>query len=278
MPSERVQRQIDRLLDETEAAVREPRLGRPCAPAPTPSSRSIPRTRTRARSSTPPPARAPRRRHPGTSPGRPPRRRSGARSLSSSPTSRASLRSTNASTRRTCATSSTRSGIAPARSSRATTAAINKLLGDAVMAVFGDPVAHEDDPLRAVRAALELHEAVEALNRDVEPRIGPPSACTPASTPASCSRASPCSTANRPDRSATRSTSPRGCVAREDGAGPRRTADAPRDRRHVRTRRPRHARPEGQGRARAGRARRVDRRTQRHARPASGRFVGRESS
>jgi class 3 adenylate cyclase len=42
---------------------------------------------------------------------------------------------------------------------------INKLLGDAVMAVFGDPVAHEDDPLRAVRAALELHEAVEALNR-----------------------------------------------------------------------------------------------------------------
>ena len=51
---------------------------------------------------------------------------------------------------------------------------INKLLGDAVMAVFGDPVAHEDDPLRAVRAALELHEAVEALNKDVEPRIGSP--------------------------------------------------------------------------------------------------------
>ena len=51
---------------------------------------------------------------------------------------------------------------------------INKLLGDAVMAIFGDPVAHEDDPRRAVRAALELHEAVEALNRDVEPRIGAP--------------------------------------------------------------------------------------------------------
>ena len=49
---------------------------------------------------------------------------------------------------------------------------INKLLGDAVMAVFGDPVAHEDDPLRAVRAALELHEAVEGLNKDVEQRIG----------------------------------------------------------------------------------------------------------
>ncbi|HUF53349.1 MAG TPA: adenylate/guanylate cyclase domain-containing protein [Dehalococcoidia bacterium] len=51
---------------------------------------------------------------------------------------------------------------------------ISKLLGDAVLAVFGDPVAHEDDPARAVRAALELHEAVEALNRDVEPRIGSP--------------------------------------------------------------------------------------------------------
>ncbi|MGH9423707.1 MAG: adenylate/guanylate cyclase domain-containing protein, partial [Thermoanaerobaculia bacterium] len=51
---------------------------------------------------------------------------------------------------------------------------INKLLGDAVLAIFGDPVAHEDDPLRAVRAALELHEAVEAMNKDVEPRIGSP--------------------------------------------------------------------------------------------------------
>jgi tetratricopeptide (TPR) repeat protein len=51
---------------------------------------------------------------------------------------------------------------------------INKLLGDAVMAVFGDPVAHEDDPLRAVRAALELHEAVEELSTEVEPRIGSP--------------------------------------------------------------------------------------------------------
>src|SRR5207237_1198455 len=51
---------------------------------------------------------------------------------------------------------------------------INKLLGDAVMAVFGDPVAHEDDPSRAVRAALELHAAVEGLNQDFEPRIGAP--------------------------------------------------------------------------------------------------------
>ncbi|HEX6655127.1 MAG TPA: adenylate/guanylate cyclase domain-containing protein, partial [Candidatus Limnocylindria bacterium] len=37
---------------------------------------------------------------------------------------------------------------------------IEKFIGDAVMAVWGTPVAHEDDPTRAVRAALEIVEAV----------------------------------------------------------------------------------------------------------------------
>ncbi len=41
---------------------------------------------------------------------------------------------------------------------------MEKFIGDAVMAVFGAPVAHEDDPERAVRAALALREAVAELN------------------------------------------------------------------------------------------------------------------
>jgi DNA-binding SARP family transcriptional activator len=41
---------------------------------------------------------------------------------------------------------------------------VEKFIGDAAMAVFGIPERHEDDALRAVRAALELHEAVASLD------------------------------------------------------------------------------------------------------------------
>ena len=47
---------------------------------------------------------------------------------------------------------------------------VEKFIGDAVMAVFGVPVAHEDDALRACRAAAEMRDALPALG--VNGRIG----------------------------------------------------------------------------------------------------------
>ena len=42
---------------------------------------------------------------------------------------------------------------------------IDKFMGDAIMALFGAPLAHEDDPVRAVRAALAMHQAVAVLHQ-----------------------------------------------------------------------------------------------------------------
>jgi class 3 adenylate cyclase/tetratricopeptide (TPR) repeat protein len=48
---------------------------------------------------------------------------------------------------------------------------VEKFIGDAVMAVFGAPVAHEDDPERAVRAAVAIRDAL-AEDGELEVRIG----------------------------------------------------------------------------------------------------------
>ena len=45
---------------------------------------------------------------------------------------------------------------------------VEKLIGDGVMAVFGVPTAHEDDPERAVRVALRIQAAVDELNEEHE--------------------------------------------------------------------------------------------------------------
>ena len=54
---------------------------------------------------------------------------------------------------------------------------VEKFVGDAVMAVFGAPVAHEDDAERAVRAGLRILEAIAELNEadpdlDLQVRVG----------------------------------------------------------------------------------------------------------
>jgi class 3 adenylate cyclase len=49
---------------------------------------------------------------------------------------------------------------------------VEKYAGDAVMALFGAATSHEDDPVRAINAAREIHNLVDSINPQYEERIG----------------------------------------------------------------------------------------------------------
>src|SRR5205807_1462164 len=49
---------------------------------------------------------------------------------------------------------------------------VEKFIGDAVVAVFGVPAAHEDDPERAVRSGLAMHRRLRALNGELREQRG----------------------------------------------------------------------------------------------------------
>lgn len=51
---------------------------------------------------------------------------------------------------------------------------VEKYAGDAVMAVFGVPKSHEDDPVRAIKAAIEIHDLVQRMSPHLEEKVGQP--------------------------------------------------------------------------------------------------------
>ena len=55
---------------------------------------------------------------------------------------------------------------------------VQEMTGDGIMALFGAPIAIEDAPLRACRAALELQDRISALGSEFEAKHGAASAST----------------------------------------------------------------------------------------------------
>ena len=51
---------------------------------------------------------------------------------------------------------------------------IEKYIGDAIMAIFGAPKTHEDDPIRSVKAAMEINRLVQSISPEIEEQIGRP--------------------------------------------------------------------------------------------------------
>lgn len=49
---------------------------------------------------------------------------------------------------------------------------IERVIGDEVMALFGYPLAHEDDPIRAIKAAIDIHSAVVHHSNQIRNKIG----------------------------------------------------------------------------------------------------------
>ena len=139
---------------------------------------------------------------------------------------------------------------------------VEKFIGDAVMAVFGLPAVHEDDALRALRAAVEMRDAIAELG--IEGRIGVESGEVVVGTPERLVTGRAVTTAARLEQAAQPGEIlvGRGHDAARARSGDRGAARA--------------ARAEGKARARAGLAARSRSRPEPPVRHFDSPFVGRE--
>ncbi|HEC78979.1 MAG TPA: tetratricopeptide repeat protein [candidate division WOR-3 bacterium] len=48
---------------------------------------------------------------------------------------------------------------------------IDKFIGDCIMAIFGAPITHEDDPERAILACLDMQSALDEINKNLDPSL-----------------------------------------------------------------------------------------------------------